>query len=170
MFRCMRCGADLLADQKNRGINVISLPKTVIAMAAILLAASTATAQDGRAGRYTMHKSDDGFVRLDTQTGAVSLCQKSQTGWGCRDMAGTGSSGSATRLAAENKELRAEVKRLEELLEMRGGSKRSSRPEFKLPTEQEVDQALNYFERMLKKFQDRLKRLENQSGTPERKL
>ena len=45
-----------------------------------------------------------------------------------------------------------------------------NRPDFKLPSEKEVDQALDYFERMLKKFQDRLKRLEGKTEKPERQL
>jgi hypothetical protein len=141
------------------------------------LAASVAIAQDNPAGRYTMHKSDDGFVRLDTQTGAVAVCQKSESGWGCKDMAGASGkpAGDDAALRAENKELKAEIGRMEELLGLRGGSgKRRGdtryRDTFKLPSEQEVDQALNYFERMLKKFQDRLKRLEKKSDKPAEQL
>ena len=61
---------------------------------------------------------------------------------------------------------------MEEHLGLRGdNAKPSKKPsDFKLPTEKEVDQALDYFERMLKKFQDRLKRLERKSETPERQL
>ena len=59
---------------------------------------------------------------------------------------------------------------MEEHLGLRGERSTRKRSDFKLPTEQEVDQALDYFERMLKKFQDRLKRLERKSETPERQL
>lgn len=34
-------------------------------------------------GRYTFSKVADGFVRLDTQTGEVSLCGQRAVGWAC---------------------------------------------------------------------------------------
>lgn len=148
--------------------------KIFMVLAAFAACAGTAFAQETRTGRYTMHKSDDGFVRLDTETGAMSLCRKSAQAWGCAPMADTGPSSSAdvARLQQENTELRAEIKRMEENLGLRGDRNKSAsnRPNFKLPTEKEVDGALDYFERMLKKFQDRLKRLERKSETPERRL
>lgn len=148
-----------------------------------MVAAGPLAAQESAAGRYTMHKTDDGFVRLDTQTGAVSLCQKDNGGWRCREIANAseqeknaGAGAGADELAQlrqENKELREEIVRLEELLGLRGPSE-GSRPRdhsFKLPSEKDVDQAFDYFERMLRKFQDRLKRLEQEKQPgPERQL
>ena len=133
-----------------------------------------AGAQENRAGRYTMHKTDSGFVRLDTETGAVSHCHKKDDAWRCQDMASTAtaSPGEFKRLKKENADLKAEIKRLDELLGLRGNRNRSAadRNAFKLPTEKEVDQALDYFERMLKKFQDRLQRLERNSEAPKHQL
>lgn len=157
--------------------------KMTVALASVLLGASlaasvpmSASAQDRGAGRYTMHKTDDGFVRLDTETGAVSLCRKDGTSWSCRDIASgeersgqsaAGESGRDTAtLERENKELKDEIARLEELLGLRGP--RANRPprqhSFKLPSEKDVDHAFDYFERMLRKFQDRLKRLEREKA------
>ena len=34
-------------------------------------------------GRYSFSKVADGFVRLDTQTGEVSLCSQHSVGWAC---------------------------------------------------------------------------------------
>jgi hypothetical protein len=34
-------------------------------------------------GRYVFNKVSDGFVRLDTQTGDVSLCSQHGVGWAC---------------------------------------------------------------------------------------
>jgi hypothetical protein len=137
----------------------------------VLATTANALAADSRAGRYTMHKSNDGFVRLDTETGAVALCQKTDAGWGCKDMAGSnaGLRSEIERLTRENAELKAEVKRMEELVGLRG-ERDDSKHKFTLPSEQDVDNALDYFERMIRKFQDRLKRLERKSEEPERQL
>lgn len=149
----------------------------VLATLLVAVAISAAQAQDSRGGRYTMHKTDDGFVRLDTETGAIALCQKSDAGWGCKPISGASASPSepqqfeprdeVDRLARENADLKAEIRRLDELLSLRGNRDRPATAphDFKLPTEQEVDQALNYVERMLRKFQERLKRFEDNSGS-----
>lgn len=144
-------------------------------IAAVLLAGlmpAAVAAEESRSGRYTMHKSDDGFVRLDTLTGTMSLCRKGANGWGCEPLgdAAPSSPDELARLRRENTELKAEIRRMEEHLGLSGERRAKNRGEFKLPTEQEVEQALDYFERMLKKFQDRLKRLERKSDTPERQL
>jgi hypothetical protein len=45
-------------------------------------AATRETPQAGEA-RYSFHKVDDGFLRLDTQTGEVALCGRQAVGWAC---------------------------------------------------------------------------------------
>ena len=155
----------------------------VIAAGAFVSAVMTgqAVAQD-KAGRYTMHKAEDGFVRLDTQSGAMSLCRKSDDAWACEPMAGShrADQKELANLRRENAELRDQIKRLEGLPADRGtrevdpsdpprpGGKKPPGG-LRLPTEKEVDQALNYFENILRKFQDRLKRLERNQESPETK-
>ena len=41
-------------------------------------------APDTAGGRYTLNKVMDGFVRLDTQTGAVEFCSQRTVGWACQ--------------------------------------------------------------------------------------
>ena len=143
-------------------------------MVSIMILATNSSAQESRAGRYTMHKADGGFVRLDTETGVVSFCRQNETAWRCQDMPGAAASSSAglARYKRENAELKAEIKRLDELLGLRGnrGKSAANRHTFKFPTEKEVDDSLDYFERMLKKLQDRLRRLERKSGGSDRQL
>jgi len=128
-----------------------------------------------------MHPADDGFLRLDTMTGAVSHCQKDSDKWKCQPMDGAQSSdrNEIARLEKQNSGLKGEIKRLEEMIGLKGpgDGKRADplRPggqkhSFRLPSEKEVDQALNYFEKMLRKFQDRLKRLEREQGTETKPL
>ena len=159
---------------------------STVAAGAIVSAlfAGQAVAQD-KAGRYTMHKADDGFVRLDTQSGAMSLCRKSDDAWACQPMAGSDKADQRelAKLRRENAELREQIKQLGSRPAgggsgaydpsdpprpgARPGGEKSSG--LRLPTEKEVDQALNYFENILKKFQDRLKRLERNQEDPETK-
>jgi len=51
-----------------------------------LSCAGPAFAQQGEADdrRFTFHKVDDGFLRLDGRTGAVALCTRPESGWACR--------------------------------------------------------------------------------------
>jgi hypothetical protein len=148
-----------------------------IAAPALLALAMTlpAAAQVREApGRYTMQPVDGGFLRLDTQTGAVAMCRPGAGGSVTCQASESDQvvPGEAARLRAENIELKAEVKRLEEIAGLSGrtGPQINSQPpeKLQLPTEQDVDQALDYVERMYKKFRDRLRNLENGSkpGTP----
>jgi len=149
-------------------------------LAVAMIAASPISAQDTAAGRYTMHQADDGMLRLDTQTGDVSLCSKANDAWACKPMADDRATAKELeRLRKENTELRAEVGRLDKMLGVDGSKPNAEmdppRPggekhAFRLPSEKEVDQALNYFERMLKKFQDRLKKLEQGQGDQPKQL
>lgn len=41
-------------------------------------------APDDAGGRYTFSKQADGVLRLDTQTGEVSLCSQRTVGWACQ--------------------------------------------------------------------------------------
>ncbi len=41
-------------------------------------------APDTAGGRYTLNKVMDGFVRLDTQTGAIEFCSQRTVGWACQ--------------------------------------------------------------------------------------
>jgi hypothetical protein len=55
---------------------------------AALAAGSGARAQGGPPDaddhRYRYNRVDEGYVRLDTRTGQVSLCSRNGTGWSCR--------------------------------------------------------------------------------------
>ncbi|MEW5965349.1 MAG: hypothetical protein AB1749_17560 [Pseudomonadota bacterium] len=140
------------------------------ALSASLALATGVLAED--AGRYRMSPTDGGFVRLDTQTGAMALCAKRDQGWSCTAMADDQASQRQRieTLEAENKALRDEIKRLEEVLGV-GESKPGTGAAppappggaFKLPSEEDIDKGFDYLDRMLKKFRDRMKKLEGGS-------
>ena len=139
----------------------------IAALAGLIAVSPLVTHASGSgSGRYTMHKADDGFVRLDTQTGRVSLCQKDDGGWACKTMddAVQPIEQELARLKAENEKLRAEVKRLDEIAGLDG--QRKDR-QLRLPSEKEIDGALNYLDRMIRKFRERFKQFERQGeGEP----
>ncbi len=61
--------------------------KRIAVVAAVLCAAAPALADDATpdtaGGRYVFAKQADGLVRLDTQSGEVSLCSRKSVGWAC---------------------------------------------------------------------------------------
>jgi hypothetical protein len=120
----------------------------------------------GSPGRFTMHPVDGGVLRLDTQTGVLSMCRQASGGWTCSmtpdDRAAV--TDEVERLKAENTELKSAVKRLEEMagVPAEPGTKRQAG--IQLPTEEELDKAMSYMQRMLKKFKDKIKELEGPDG------
>jgi hypothetical protein len=122
-------------------------------------------------GRFSMQPVDGGFLRLDTQTGAVAMCRPGAGGAVvCQPSDGEQTlAAEVARLRAENVALRAEVKRLQDVAGINppvGPPVGPPAEKFQLPSEQDVDQALDYVERMYKKFRDRLRNLESESRKP----
>ena len=131
-------------------------------LALLLLLPAQALAADrhgsDQPGRFVMQPVDGGIMRLDTRTGAVALCTRKGTSFACEPVPDSRAPESElARLAAENRELKDRLARLE----AEGPAARKS---LELPSEAEVDKALDYFERMVKKFRDRMKSLEGSSG------
>ena len=95
--------------------NATSSSKSVIpVVAAILLISGTAAAQsapDTENGRYTLSPAADGFLRLDTRTGAMSTCMNSNAGWACYAVPDERVAMDAEigRLQADNARLKAEL-------------------------------------------------------------
>ena len=148
-----------------------ALTRCSVAVITLLAAGSAAVAQD-KPGRYVMSPIEGGFARLDTETGLMSVCKGKVDNFKCElaPDATVSAQKDAEKNTAEAKELRAEIKRLEELLglgDKPAGSKQAEErrpggPGFKLPSEAEVDQAFDYIEKMIKKFKSKLKQLEGE--------
>jgi hypothetical protein len=107
--------------------------------------------------RFTLHKVDDGYLRLDGRSGAVSLCTRPDSGWVCRAVPDERSAleSEIGRLAAEN----AELKRI--LLD-RGASLPGLPPRppadvgvgSAAPTESDVDRVVALAERLWRRTLD----------------
>ena len=143
-------------------------------VAAAVLASSGALAAEEKPGRYTMTPTEGGALKLDTLSGAVSFCTRADGDWACKPT----KDGEAV-LRREMEGLRGEIDVLKDQLtkmeEIAGigdpnkaGQRPGAGPQASLPTEKDVDQAFDYFEKMVKKLRERLNKLEGneKKGTP----
>ena len=112
---------------------------------------------------------EGGFLRMDTLTGAVSLCQRTGGKWACEAVADDRRTleTEMERLGAENRQLNSTVKRLEEMLalpEADSGDRRADKgSKFQLPSEEDVDRALGYMQRLMRKFKEKMRELDKDS-------
>lgn len=137
----------------------------LIAMAAFTGVGATDGPSDEN-GRFTLSPVDGGFMRLDTRSGEVSLCTKKVDAWACEAVKDSNSTLEALR--EENQALKNHIKSLEEGMAPNNKSTENGYPTeppagsmTKLPTEEEIDQAFDYVERMYKKLRDRIERFDN---------
>src|SRR6476660_5756248 len=116
-----------------------------------IASAQTAT-PDSENGRYGFSPVADGVLRLDTRTGQVSPCSRSDAGWACKVVPDERSAleTEIARLQGENATLKKEL--LARGLPVPGGSSPSGakpgEPEFKLPNDAEVDKVISFLERV----------------------
>ena len=79
------------------------------------LAAAAAGAQpsspEGGDTRFTFHRADDGYLRLDGRSGQVSMCQRRTTGWQCQLVPDerTALEAEISRLQSDNAALKKEL-------------------------------------------------------------
>ncbi|MDX2307050.1 MAG: hypothetical protein NW216_02305 [Hyphomicrobium sp.] len=151
----------------------------------LVLTLATARAEE-KPGRYTMMPTDGGFVRLDTETGVTSFCKQANGAWACEAMPDGQQKlrDDVTRLEQENAALKSEMKQMEEMLGVAGTEKPAKPgepapgaapggpmspetgppgppgPKMQIPTEQDVDRMFDYIEGMVRKFKDRIERME----------
>lgn len=147
----------------------MSLKASCPALAMMLLFGGAAAADepDRAGGRFTMSPVDGGFLRLDSETGAVAMCTKSAAQWSCNaveDKSGQSGRSDVAKLESENRGLKDRVKALEDALETGKPGDLAGIPranvQIHIPSEAEIDQALNYMERTFKKIRDRIKNLD----------
>lgn len=117
-----------------------------LSLTLILTAASAGAAEI--AGRYVLEKVEQGFLRLDSETGVMSLCAAPTGVWECKAIKDEGLDGTEelTRLRGENEALK---KRVAELEKGAGGGSTT-----KLPNDQEVDRMMDIFGKMFDRFLD----------------
>jgi hypothetical protein len=99
----------------NAAFRRLPTEKMTLAVVAVLLALTGSSpgqsAPDTENGRYTLAPSGDGFLRLDTRSGASSICTDKGQGWTCQAMPDerTALDAEIGRLTKDNDRLKAEL-------------------------------------------------------------
>ena len=116
-----------------------------ILIPAVLCSLVAASAYSEETDRYRLEKSANGYVRMDTQTGAMSLCEERSGQLVCKMAADE-------RAAFQDES----VAKLENSL--------SARLESKLPSEEDFNKTMGYMERFFRTFKDIVKDMDKEDG------
>lgn len=138
-----------------------------LVLAPLLLLAAPAAAQDmpgTENGRYTLNRTDDGYLRLDQQTGHVSVCTRRELGWACHPVPDERSAleEEIARLQKDNAALKKEM--LARGLTPPGTPQAKAQPkpepDSKSPTDADIDRAMATVERIWRRLVDMISRLQ----------
>ena len=144
----------------------MSLHKTAWLLGLLLLVSvsggQTLAAQE-KTGRYVLQRAGDGFIRLDTVTGATAHCRQRQAAWHCESLSDdqSGVRDEIASLQAENLKLRRQVENLEARLSQR---ERQTRDKTGLPSDEEFDRIMTFFDRVMRRFLEFAKTLRDFTG------
>jgi hypothetical protein len=124
-------------------------------------------APDNGHARYMLKQVDDGYLRLDTQTGDVSICARRTVGWACQTVPDDRAvlEGEIARLRGENGALKKEI--LANGLPLPAGAAADAAGSggsvtIPLPSNGDVDQAVAYVGQLWHRFVDALSRAQKQ--------
>ena len=131
-------------------------------VAGLACAGSAAWAQspppEGADSRYTFHRVDDGYVRLDGRTGQVSMCVQRPIGWACQAVPDERSALEAeiARLQGESAALKREL--IARNLPLPGAVRpeppaaKEEPPRLQLPNDADLDKVVTFFEKIWRRF------------------
>jgi len=120
--------------------------------AAALFAGLSVPALAQETERYRLERTDTGFVRMDTATGQMSVCEERSGQLVCR---------TSTDERAAYEERIDDLERRVEALESKAGSTGDA-----LPSEEEFERSLGYMKRFFQNFFDIIEDWENGLRTP----
>ena len=150
----------------NRCIIVAAAVGAALSLVTPAFADDTTPGSDG--GRYTFNKVADGFLRLDTQTGEVSVCSQRTVGWACLAAPDdrTVLESQIARLRSENAALKKDI--LSRGLPLPAGAAPeppappSGEPTVRLPDSADVDRMVAFVGRVWQRFVDAIARAQKQ--------
>ena len=129
---------------------------------ALVLCAATSTCFAGEEpGRYTMTPAGDGFLRLDTATGAVSICRQKLDAWTCEGVADDALAlkQEVDRLTGENQELKDKLAKAEAREAQAGPLPANPSTQFPALA---LDEMTDFINKMIRRLQDLVRDLKQQ--------
>lgn len=159
---------------KNSMIPRTIIKRTLAASAVCVALSAPAFAEgempDSEHGRYTFNKVAEGFLRLDTQTGQVSVCSQRAVGFACQVVPDdrTVLESEIARLRAENAALKKEMLAHGLALPGAGGATlesagtRDSDITIRLPDNSEIDRVVAYAGQLWHRFVEAIARAQRQ--------
>jgi len=141
-------------------------------------AATAQTMPDTENGRYALSPVPEGVIRLDTRTGAVSICNNTGNGWACYTVPDERAALDAEigRLQADNEKLRADLAAREPVVtgkvdEAMPKSDSLKKPEPKvaegerkieipLPSDRDMDRVMSFLEQAWRRLLDMANRVQ----------
>ena len=129
-----------------------------ILIPAALFSLVAASAFSEETDRYRLEKSANGYVRMDTQTGAMSICEERSGQLVCKMAADERAAyqDEIDRLDNSVKALDARVAKLENSL--------SSRLESQLPSQEDFNKTMGYMQQFFRTFKDIVKDMDKEDG------
>jgi hypothetical protein len=119
-------------------------------------------------GRYIYNRVQDGFVRLDTRTGQVSLCGRRNIGWTCEAIPEERAAleSEIARLQSDNATLKKEL--LSRGLPLPGTLKpdaqppvaKNREPELKLPNSADIERMMSFVENVWRRMVEMIKNVQ----------
>ena len=115
-------------------------------VAALCMLPLTAIADDQPVGRYQIAPALDGYVRIDTMTGAMLYCRTFDPTLRCQDVGVDTAEKAATE--AEMNDLRNRIGTLERKVTI------LERDQIRLPDQKDLDRTLDTMEKWMRRFLD----------------
>jgi hypothetical protein len=140
---------------EEKAMRLLSLAVTLL-LAHFAVASAQTAMPDSENGRYSFHPVVDGVLRLDTRTGQISQCSRSDAGWACKVVPDERSAleTEIARLQGENATLKKEL--LAHGLAVPGAPGPSvtkpGEPELKLPSDADVDKVISFLEKVWRRL------------------
>jgi hypothetical protein len=173
----------LIASPSNLVTGLLAVALSYVGLAS----AAADSGPDTENGRYTLSQTADGFVRLDTRTGAVSTCSNNGKGWACYAVPDERTAMDETigRLQEDNEKLKAQLAAREGEQQGKAGealpeSSPKSSPksdnqatpkaeserkiEIPLPSDEDVDRVMSFLERAWRRLVDMANRMQKDAS------
>lgn len=143
-----------------------------ILLSSLLIAAFAATTQaqngapESENGRYSFNRVEDGFLRLDTRTGQVSICSRRAVGWACHPIPDERMAleSEIARLQTDNaalkKDMLARGLPLPGVIKPEPPAARIPEVELKLPNNADIDRMMTFVEKMWRRLVEMIENLQ----------